>query len=54
MGFFFVLKSIAFGGALWPYMFRYINKIKIPALDRFGEKVKDFFANLFKKEDKKA
>lgn len=34
---------IAFGGAGWPYMFRYINKIKIPALDRFGERVKAFF-----------
>ncbi|MBQ9071315.1 MAG: phosphatase PAP2 family protein [Clostridia bacterium] len=34
---------IAFGGAGWPYMFRYINKIKVPALDRFGEKVKSFF-----------
>ena len=34
---------IAFGGAGWPYMFRYINKIKIPALDRFGEKVKARF-----------
>ena len=31
---------ILFGGAGWPYMFRYLNKIKIPALDRFGEKVK--------------
>ena len=35
---------IAFGGAGWPYMFRYINKIKIPALDRFGERVKALFA----------
>ena len=34
---------IAFGGAGWPFMFRYINKIKIPALDRLGERVKSFF-----------
>ncbi len=43
---------IAFGGALWPYMFRYINKIKIPALDRFGEKVKSLFAKKEKKNKK--
>ena len=36
---------IAFGGAGWPYMFRYINKIKIKALDEFGNRV----ASLFKK-----
>lgn len=34
---------IAVGGAGWPFMFRYINKIKIPALDRLGERVKSFF-----------
>lgn len=43
---------IAFGGALWPYMFRYINKIKIPALDRFGENVKGFFRKKEKKSKK--
>lgn len=41
---------IAFGGAGWPYMFRYINKIKVPALDRFGEKVKSFFTKEEKTE----
>jgi hypothetical protein len=35
---------IAFGGAGWPYMFRYINRINIPALDRLGERVKAFFS----------
>ena len=34
---------IAFGGAGWPYMFRYINRIKIAALDNFGKKVKAVF-----------
>ncbi len=34
---------IAFGGAGWPYMFRYINKIKVRALDDFGAKVKSLF-----------
>ena len=34
---------IAFGGAGWPYMFRYINRIKISALDDFGAKVKAVF-----------
>lgn len=43
---------IAFGGAGWPYMFRYLNKIKIPALDRFGDKVKGIFTA--KKQNKKA
>ena len=43
---------IAFGGAGWPFMFRYINKIKIPALDRFGEKVKSFFTK--KKSEEKS
>lgn len=31
---------IAFGGAGWPYMFRYINMIKIDAFDKLGAKVK--------------
>ena len=35
---------IAFGGAGWPYMFRYINRINIPALDRLGERVKAFLS----------
>jgi len=34
---------IAFGGAGWPYMFRYINMIKVSALDKFGAKVKSVF-----------
>lgn len=34
---------IAFGGAGWPYMFRYINMLKIEALDNFGNKVKSIF-----------
>ena len=41
---------IAFGGAGWPYMFRYINKIKIAKLDALGEKVKAYFTG--KLEDK--
>ncbi len=35
---------IAFGGALWPMTFKYFAKMKIPALDCFGEKVSSFFA----------
>lgn len=34
---------IAFGGAGWPYMFRYINMIKIDAFDKLGAKVKSVF-----------
>lgn len=34
---------IAFGGAAWPFMFRYINKIKVKALDDLGEKIKGIF-----------
>lgn len=39
---------IAFGGAGWPYMFRYINMIKIDAFDKLGAKVKGVF---FKSEE---
>lgn len=34
---------IAFGGAGWPYMFRFIGRIKITALDNLGAKVKSIF-----------
>ena len=34
---------IAFGGAGWPYAFRYLNMIKIEALDNFGAKIKSYF-----------
>lgn len=34
---------IAFGGAGWPFVFRYINKIQVAALDEFGAKVKAVF-----------
>ena len=34
---------IAFGGAGWPYMFRYVNMIKVEALDNFGAKIKGIF-----------
>ncbi len=37
---------VIMAGVVWPYFFRYLVKIKIPALDRFGAKV----AGLFKKE----
>ncbi len=33
----------AFAGILWPMCFKYLNKINIPCLDRFGEKVAGFF-----------
>ena len=42
---------IAFGGAGWPYMFRYINMIKIDAFDKLGAKVKSVF---FKTEEEPA
>ena len=42
---------IAFGGAGWPYMFRYINRIKIVALDDFGAKVKAVFVKEQESED---
>ena len=37
---------VIMAGVVWPYFFRYLVKIKIPALDRFGERV----AGLFKKK----
>lgn len=41
---------ILFGAAGWPSLFKYIAKVKIPALDRFGEWVK----KLFSKKEKAA
>ena len=41
---------ILFGAAGWPALFKYIAKVKIPALDRFGEWVK----KLFSKKEKTA
>ncbi len=35
---------VAFGGAVWPLTFKYFAKMKVPVLDRFGEKVKNLFA----------
>lgn len=37
---------VIMAGVVWPYCFRYLVKIKIPAFDRFGARV----AELFKKE----
>ncbi|MBQ7387111.1 MAG: phosphatase PAP2 family protein [Clostridia bacterium] len=34
---------VAFAGALWPITFKYFAKMKIPALDRFGERVSALF-----------
>ena len=34
---------VIMAGVVWPFCFRYLVKIKIPALDRFGERVKGFF-----------
>lgn len=34
---------VIMAGVVWPYCFRYLVKIKIPALDRFGERVKGIF-----------
>ncbi len=33
----------AFGGAGWPFMFKYVNMIKISAFDRLGEKARAIF-----------
>ena len=41
---------IAFGGAGWPFMFRYINKIKIEALDNFAVKIRSVFDKSAKPE----
>lgn len=40
---------VAFAGAVWPLCFKYLAKIKIGALDRFGARVAALFV---KKEDK--
>lgn len=34
---------VAFAGAVWPLTFNYFAKLRIPALDKFGEKVKAMF-----------
>ncbi len=34
---------VAFAGALWPMTFKYFAKLKISALDRFGERVASIF-----------
>ncbi len=39
---------VIFAGLVWPLTFKFFSRIKIDALDRFGEWVK----NLFKKKDK--
>ncbi|MBE6635494.1 MAG: phosphatase PAP2 family protein [Ruminococcaceae bacterium] len=43
---------VAFGGALWPLTFKYIAKLKVPVLDRFGERVAAFFANIFARKNR--
>ncbi len=43
---------VAFGGALWPMTFKWFAKLKIDALDRFGEKVVALFTR--KKTDEEA
>ncbi len=35
---------VAFAGCVWPLSFSFFSKLEIPALDRFAEKVKSFFA----------
>ena len=40
---------VAFAGAGWPFFFRYLVKIRVPALDRLGEKV----SALFRKKETK-
>ena len=37
---------VAFAGAVWPMTFKFFKKLRIPALDRFADKV----ASIFKKE----
>ena len=34
---------VLFAGALWPITFKYFAKMKIKALDRFGERVTSLF-----------
>lgn len=34
---------VLFAGTVWPYLFRYLTKIKLSALDRFGEWVSGLF-----------
>lgn len=37
------LLVVAFAGILWPMTFKFFKGLTIPALDRFGERVKNFF-----------